>query len=175
MQFKKDLLKIISDYAYHEYLKVNKKEPEKIYIKLSSEGGKNIITNHKPDSDVMMYFYDINFEKNINNKINELKKTLLTENPDLVDNFDYLMNDILEKNNSESYFEKINLNNEDDKEIEKSLIEDINEEKMLILEEEKRLNNELTSEEIEENKYYEKLFQDIYMNKMKMDLMKIIF
>ena len=85
----------------------------------------------------MMYFYDINFEKNINNKINELKKTLLTENPDLVINFDYLMNDILEKNNSESYFEKINLNNEDDKEIEKSLIEDINEEKMLILEEEK--------------------------------------
>ena len=34
--------------------------------------------------------------------------------------------------------------------------------KKLILEEEKRLNNELTSEEVEENKYYEKLFQDIY-------------
>ncbi len=156
----KDLLKIISDYAYQEYLKVNKKEPEKIYIKLSSEGGKNIITNHKPDSDVMMYFYDINFEKkNINHKINELKSSLLTENPDLIINFDYLMTDLLEKENSESYFEKINL---DDKQIEKSLIEDINEEKILILEEEKRLNNELTIEDVEENKYYEKLFQDIY-------------
>ena len=159
-----DLLKIISDYAYQEYLKVNKKEPEKIYIKLSSEGGKNIITNHKPDSDVMMYFYDINFEKkNINHKINELKKTLLIENPDLIINFDYLMNDLLEKENSEDYFEKINLNN--NKKIEESMIEDINEEKMLILEEEKRLNNELTSEDVEENKYYEKLFQDIYSDK----------
>ena len=159
-----DLLKIISDYAYQEYLKVNKKEPEKIYIKLSSEGGNNIITNHKPDSDVMMYFYDINFEKkNINHKINELKKTLLIENPDLIINFDYLMNDLLEKENSEDYFEKINLNN--NKKIEESMIEDINEEKMLILEEEKRLNNELTSEDVEENKYYEKLFQDIYSDK----------
>ena len=159
----KDLLKIISDYAYQEYLKVNKKEPEKIYIKLSSEGGKNIITNHKPDSDVMMYFYDINFEKkNINNKINELKTSLLSENPDLVINFDYLMTDLLEKENSESYFEKINLNNKDDEQIEKSLIEDINEEKILILEEENRLKSELTITEVEENKYYEKLFQDIY-------------
>ena len=73
------------------------------------------------------------------------------------------MNDLLEKENSEDYFEKINLNN--NKKIEESMIEDINEEKMLILEEEKRLNNELTSEDVEENKYYEKLFQDIYSDK----------
>ena len=161
----KDLLKNISDYAYQEYFKINKKEPEKIFIKLSSEGGKNIITNHKPDSDVMMYFYDINFEKkNINSKINNLKKSLLDENPNLEINFDYLMNDLFEKENIETYFEKININQIDNQEIEKMKLEDIHEENLSILEEEKRLNNELSNEEIEENKYFEKLFQDIYSN-----------
>jgi len=159
----KDLLKIFSDYGYQEYLKVMKKEPEKIYIKLSSEGGKNIMTNHEPDSDVMMYFYDIQYEKkNIDKKINELKETLLSINPDLEFNFDYLVNDLLEKNESEEYFEKIIEENQEN--IEKSQEEDLIQEKLIIEEEEQRLNNELTIEEIEENKYYEKLFEEIYSN-----------
>lgn len=152
----KDLLKNISDYCYQEYVKIMEEEPENIYIKLSSEGGKNIITNHQPDEDVMMYFYKIDYEKkNITKKMDELKEILLKENPEINLDFDFNIQIQTEnkKKDFEEYFEKVdNENHEDENENEENheeFVDEINDEENI-------------NEDNEENKYYENLFKELY-------------
>ena len=152
----KSKLEKIENIAYNAYVKKMKKEPENIYIKLSSDGANNIITNHEPDSDVMMYFYNINYEKkNISNKVNTLKEQLLKMNPELEINFDYIMDNVLEYN-SEDYFVKETQNDE------KKIMDELVQEEENIQNEELQLEKENNNEDdLEENQYYEQLFNDL--------------
>lgn len=149
----KDLLNKIKNYACQEYFKKLKKEPEKIYIKLSSEGAKNIITNHEPDKDVMMYFYDIHYDKkNINKKIDDLTNSFLKINPNFNIDFNFEMGS--DKNN-EIYFEKIN----DEQELTEISHDDVYQDLDEI--QDTQNTNDTQYEEIEEQKYFENLFNEL--------------
>ena len=147
---KKEKMEYLRDYCYDIYLKKFKKEPHNIYLKLSSEGSENILTNHKPEQDIMNYFYCLEYKpKFIEDKIKELKDFFNKEKIEL--DFDFLEDKML-KMDTESFFEKINDNQVQEHEEERE--EDDEEED----------EEELDEETLEEYKYYETLFENLGMD-----------